>query len=235
MDIAVGITTWRKRINELYFKICLFRLVAQQRTNLDYKVCLVLAEEEFPNKNLDIPNWLNELEKICERFEIIWVKENTRAYKKLDPVMEKYPDVPVITTDDNKLLTKDSVQRLYDEYIKRKCILSCANAWGFIDRNKEFITGTPRLYPPNSLYPLDVKFFMDDFLGLQADVFNAIRAVLKNTPAFKLPYNLVEHYYIESDKTGLRNEYRKTNWRQLQHDFLNKHKDLKAIWDKNIK
>ena len=189
MDIAVGITTWRKRINELYFKICLFRLVAQQRTNLDYKVCLVLAEEEFPNKNLDIPNWLNELEKICERFEIIWVKENTRAYKKLDPVMEKYPDVPVITTDDNKLLTKDSVQRLYDEYIKRKCILSCANAWGFIDRNKEFITGTPRLYPPNSLYPLDVKFFMDDFLGLQADVFNAIRAVLKNTPAFKLPYN----------------------------------------------
>jgi len=235
MDIAVGITTWKKRINETYFKMCLFRLIAQQDTTLNYKVCLVLAIDEFPNKNADIPEWITELEEVCDEFEIIWVKENTRAYKKLDPVMEKYPNIPVITTDDNKLLKRNAVQRLYDEYIKRKCILSCSNAWGFIDRNKEFITGTPRLYPPDSLYPLDVKFFMEDFLGLQADVFNAIRAVLKNTPAFKLPYNLVEHYYAESNKTGLRNEYRKTNWRKLQRDFLNKHKDLKTIWDRNIK
>lgn len=235
MDIAVGITTWKKRINETYFKICLFRLIAQQQTKLNYKVCLVLSTDEFPNKNADIPNWITEMEKVCDNFEVIWVKENTRAYKKLDPVMEKYPNVPVITTDDNKLLTKDAIQKLYDEYTKRKCILSCSNAWGFIDRTKEFITGTPRLYPPNSLYPLDVNYFMKDFLGLQADVFNAIRAVLKNTPAFKLSYNLVEHYFKESDKTALRNEYNKTNWRILQRNFLNKHKELKAIWDKNIK
>lgn len=235
MDIVVGITTWKKRITETYFKVCLFRLIAQQQTKLNYKVCLVLSTDEFPNKNDDIPNWITELENLCERFEIIWVKENTRAYKKLDPVMEKYPTIPIITTDDNKLLTRDSVQRLFDEYEKRKCILSCKNAWGFIDKNKEFITGTPRLYPPNSLYPLDVNYFMKDFLGLQADVFNAIRAVLNNSPAFKLSYNLVEHYFKESDITGLRNEYRKTNWRQLQKDFLNKHKDLKAIWDKYIK
>ena len=234
MDIAVGITTWKKRIDETYFKMCLFRLIAQQETDLDYKVCLVLSTDEFPNKNNSIPKWINELADVCERFEIIWVKENTRAYKKLDPVMEKYPNVPIITTDDNKLLTRDAIQRLFDEYKKRKCILSCKNAWGFIDRNKEFITGTPRLYPPDSLYPLDVKYFMNDFLGLQADVFNAIRAVLKNTPAFKLPYNLIEHHFEKSKSNTLWNEYSKTDWRALQRNFLNKHKDLKAIWDKYI-
>ena len=189
LDVVIGITTWKKRITEKYFQICLFRLIAQQKTELNYKVCLVLAEEEFPNKNNDIPNWINELENFCDKFEIIWVKENTRAWKKLDPVMMKYPELPVITTDDNKLLKVDAVQKLYEEYKKRNCILSCSNAWGFIDNTKEFITGTPRLYPPKSLYDLDVKYFMEDFLGLQADVFNAIRAVLNHTPSFKLSYN----------------------------------------------
>lgn len=234
-DIAIGITTWSKRIFESFTKRCIFRLVAEQKTNLKYIVSLVLSEEEFPNKEKDIPNWCNELNELCNNFEIIWVKKNTRAWKKLDPVMKKYPDLPIITTDDNKLLTIDAIQKLYDEYKKRNCILSCANAWGFIDKNKEFITGTPRLYPPHSLYELDVKYFMEDFLGLQADVFNAIRAVLNNTPAYKLSYNLIEQFFIESEKTGLHREYKKTNWRMIQKTFLDKHPDLKNIWDKNIK
>lgn len=235
MDIVIGITTWKKRIFEHYFKRTLFRLIAEQKTQLNYKVCLVLAEAEFPNKYDDIPSWIAQLEHCCDNFEVIWVKDNTRAWKKLDPVMEKYPDLPIITTDDNKLLKVNAIQKLYEEYQARKCILSCKNAWGFIDRNKEFITGTPRLYPPHSLYDLDVKYFMTDFLGLQADVFNAIRAVLKNTPAYKLDYDLIETIYAESRKNSLGLEYSRTNWRLLQKNFLEKHSDLKQLWEKNIR
>jgi hypothetical protein len=35
--------------------------------------------------------------------EIIWVKENSRSYKKLLPTLETYPDVTIVTADDDVL------------------------------------------------------------------------------------------------------------------------------------
>lgn len=57
---------------------------------------LVLSLEDYPN---GLPNHLMKLEK--RDVEILWVIDNPYAVKKLIPVIEKYPNLAVVTLDDD--------------------------------------------------------------------------------------------------------------------------------------
>lgn len=103
-DFVVSIATYPKRAHLLPAVL----EALNQQTQLPQKWILVLTEEEWPEFHL--PKYLNKL--IYRGLEIVWVKNNSFAVKKLLPVMQKYPDLGVITLDDVIIYHKILVQGL---------------------------------------------------------------------------------------------------------------------------
>lgn len=109
-DFVVSIATYPKRAHLLPAVI----EALNQQTQLPQKWIVVLTEEEWPE--LQLPKYLNKL--IQRGLEIVWVKNNSFAVKKLLPVMQKYPDVGVITLDDDIIYNKSLVQGLLNNRIE---------------------------------------------------------------------------------------------------------------------
>lgn len=86
------------------------------QTTIPQKWLLVLSEEEWPNKIL--PHYLRKLES--RGIEIIWVKGNTYAVKKLVPVIERYPNLGVITFDDELIYGKYVIEKLIKSSLQNK-------------------------------------------------------------------------------------------------------------------
>jgi hypothetical protein len=59
---------------------------------------MVLAEPEFPGKKIP-----SDLQTLIDNgdIEIIWYPRNIRSHKKLIPTLKKYPDNPILVTDDD--------------------------------------------------------------------------------------------------------------------------------------
>lgn len=108
-DLILSLTTWRKRINTTGLKYVLMTML-KQKTEASYKVVLVLSEDEFADRK--IPDWLLELEDLADNFEILWTKENTRAYKKYFPTRRKYPDEDICALDDDSPLHSNFVETM---------------------------------------------------------------------------------------------------------------------------
>jgi hypothetical protein len=82
--------------------------VLNKQTLVPQKWILVLSEEEWPD--LKLPNYLNKLVK--RGLEIVWVKNNTYAVKKFIPVAEKYPNLAIVTLDDDIIYHPSLLQGL---------------------------------------------------------------------------------------------------------------------------
>jgi hypothetical protein len=74
------------------------------------KWILVLSEEDYYQ---GLPNYLTKLEKFG--VEILWVKNNPYAVKKLIPVIEKYPDIGIVTLDDDIIYHSSLLEGLITE------------------------------------------------------------------------------------------------------------------------
>jgi hypothetical protein len=109
-DFVVSIASYPKRS---YLLPAVFEALSKQ-TVVPKKWILVLSEEEWPK--LVLPLFLIKLEK--RGIEIIWVKNNTYAVKKLIPVLEKYPEFGVITFDDELIYGKHVIEKLITCSIK---------------------------------------------------------------------------------------------------------------------
>lgn len=77
VDVIVALTTWRGRIYEKEFSRVLYRLVNEQITDFKYKVVLSLSEEEFHNKENDLPEFVNLFAK-SDNFEVLWSYKTLR-------------------------------------------------------------------------------------------------------------------------------------------------------------
>ena len=128
------------------------------------KIILNLSTDEFQNKEKDLPKEL--LEKQNNIFEIHWVKENTKAYKKIMPTLELYPDDVIISIDDDIEYPLDFIEHIYNEYVsfgKKVPITSGEYKW----KNN--------IYTHYGCFSLIKKEFVGDYLNdLYANV------VLKN-------------------------------------------------------
>lgn len=221
-DIIVSLTTWSKRIASPTLSKMLFRLLIQQETTINYKVILVLSEEEF-GKNYVLPEsisiWLDN-----PKFEILWTYENTRALKKLDPVMEKYPDIPIITTDDDILFKKNAIDRLYYAYTKYPNIIQgamCNNFKGVL-----MVWGV-RIFPPHSLADIPTEYFKKYFKCLQDDEWNGIRARVKGTKLKTCEYNPIEDIRYGEQNSAIQKEYNKFNFKNALRTFYKEHPEYK--------
>lgn len=111
-QFVASIASYPKRVHLLP---AIFEALNQQ-TVVPQKWILVLSEEEWPD--LKLPNFLNKLVK--RGLEIIWVKNNPYAVKKLVPVIEKYPSLAIVTLDDDIIYHKSLLEGLIEKSLEDK-------------------------------------------------------------------------------------------------------------------
>ena len=184
-EVIVSLTSWKGRLYSEIVQLAIFSLL-QQKTKYNYKVLLVLSTDEFPGKERDVPKNLLKIAQAEPKFDIMWTKKNTRALKKLDPAMQAYPGLPVITTDDDIIVRDNFVESFMDCHRKHPKDAIYAHVWDFPANHAIKISGWGRLFPPRSLYPLDNSLFDRIFRGLEDDVWNGIRVWLAGTKVRKL-------------------------------------------------
>lgn len=217
-DVIMSLTTYKGRINDETTKKVIYSLL-RQKTSFKYKVVLVLSEEEFGIER-DIPSYLKSYQDEFNHFEILWTYKNTRPLKKLDPTMEKYPDIPIITLDDDDLCKSDLVEHMMCEHIKNpfavlgECI---ENTFNFI----KWVAAV-RLWPPHSLYQFPLEDYTEYYNGILDDNFNAMRCAYKMTPVCS-----IERFSEKSNQTDLKlaKEYERTNLGKCYRRFIMDHLD----------
>ena len=105
--IILTMTSWKKRIN--HCKTTIELLLTNSLP--PYKLILNLAEEEFPRKNLELPESLLSLLQY-PNFEIFWVKENNKVFKKLIPTINRYKKDLIITVDDDVIYPNNLIEKV---------------------------------------------------------------------------------------------------------------------------
>lgn len=122
IPIVVSFTSFPERINSAYITA---KSLLNQTMKPDY-VILYLADEQFKNKENDIPEKLLELERYG--LEIRWYKD-IRSYKKLIPALLEFSNSIIITFDDDIIYDKNVVELLYSEHLNdEECIIASRSA-----------------------------------------------------------------------------------------------------------
>ena len=112
--LIISMTSWPKRIANV--GLTLFSILRQIKEH-DVHLVLVLAEEEFPNKLLDLPADLNTVIK-TGAVEVIWCTKNIYSHKKLMPTILSYPDNPILICDDDIVRPDGWVDMFVRDHIK---------------------------------------------------------------------------------------------------------------------
>jgi hypothetical protein len=195
-DFVVSIASYPKRAHLLP---AVFEALNTQ-TTVPKKWLLVLSEEEWPD--LKLPNFLNKLVK--RGLEIVWVRNNSFAVKKLVPVLEKYPSLAIVTLDDDIIYHKSLLEGLVKKsledkkaiigYIGKALLKNGEELDMYLREHAPAELSTPSeqvyligwggiYYPPNSLLEkvLDMNEIRRIVPGRGSDIWFWAAAVAKNT------------------------------------------------------
>lgn len=164
-SFVISIASYPKRAHLLS---AVFESVKRQ-TIRPRHIFLVLTEEEWPGKRL--PKYLEKLEK--QGVEILWVKGNPYSVKMLLPVVEKFPDMGVITLGDDWIYKSRFIEgTINSQPVKENCITGPlgkilyrkgdelnmfyrenTQADETTPSERVYIMGIGTYYPPRSLHP----------------------------------------------------------------------------------
>lgn len=209
--IIVSLTSYPPRIQSVYKTT---ETLLNQTLKAD-KVVLWLAEEEFPNKEKDLPAEL--IAQTQRGLEIAWC-HNIRSYKKLIPALKAYPDAVLVTTDDDNYYHPDWLEKLYRAYLNNPDCIQCHRITKVaLDRNGEFVVfpggkdfwrfpsylnklvgAGGVLYPPHCFHPdvLDEEKFMT-LAPTSDDIWFWLMAALAGYRVNVVPNNIVKLDYVE--------------------------------------
>lgn len=112
--VIVSMTSWKRRINnvpQVYESI-------MGNTIKPDKFILNLSSDEFSCGEPDLPIDLLALISTGE-IELFWVKENTKAFKKIIPTMLRYPNDIIISIDDDFIYPGDFIESFIMKH--KKC------------------------------------------------------------------------------------------------------------------
>lgn len=218
IDLIVSLTSFPGRIKQIH--LCVKTLLNQSLK--PDAVILWLAEEQFPQKENDLPKKLLKLQK--NGLTIKWCND-IRSYKKLIPTMKEYPDATIITTDDDVYYKKDWLEGLVETHKQYPQDVCCYRAAKIRFDNEEFVreeiasgvcydfvtylhqqTGVGGvLYPPHSLHKdvLKEEIFME-IARTNDDLWFWLMGVLNGTKVRMIDKNSFALYYVgETQKISL--------------------------------
>lgn len=107
--IIVSLTSFPQRMYDIHY--CIYSLLKQSLK--PDAVVLWLGEEQFPNKEKDIPSEVLRLRD--NGLTIKWTKD-IKSYKKLIPALKEYSDNVIVTTDDDIFYAPNWLDRLYETH-----------------------------------------------------------------------------------------------------------------------
>ncbi len=164
--LIVSLTSYPDRMYDVHYGI--YSLL-NQNLKPD-EVILWLGEEQFPNREDDVPKKVLDL-----RNNGLTIKftEDIKSFKKLIPALKEYPNDIIVTADDDIFYPSDWLEKLYNEYVEDRENIICHRAHKIvIQRDKIlpyvkwkkcisdnsayvlnfFTSGGGTLFPPHSLY-----------------------------------------------------------------------------------
>ena len=118
------------------------------------KIILNLSTDEFPKKEEELPKEL--VDRQDDVFEIYWVKENTKAYKKILPTLERFPEDVIISIDDDIEYPKEFIQKMYKKFIEigKDCPITAGD---------EKCKWKPNIYTHHGAFTLIKKEFVGNY------------------------------------------------------------------------
>ena len=151
-EVIISMTSWKGRIKNVTRTLDSIwdNTIKPRIINLN------LSEEEFPQKEAELPAELLEWqEKHIHKaghkvLEIHWVGPNTKSFKKLIPTVRRYfsYDVVIITIDDDVLYEKDFIEKFVKAAEEHPdAVISnnmCRGCWF----NQQCVNGAATLYRP---------------------------------------------------------------------------------------
>ena len=158
----ISLTSWKKRIDTVPKTI--YNLLQMCK---GFHIVLVLSEDEFPQKENELPDNLkifidNNL------IEILWVKKNYRSFKKILFTMKKYPDVPIISADDDCYYCCNYAEEFYKVWEQHKdCVVTAYR--NFVFNELHLPNGFAALYPPNVFGELGLNCLSETILNTNND------------------------------------------------------------------
>lgn len=138
--IIASLTTFPERINTVSTTI---KTLMTQTVKPD-EIVLYLAKEQFKGLEKSLPKELLKLQEYG--LTIKWTSD-IKSYKKLIPALKDYPDDVIITFDDDIYYEKDTIEALYNSYLKNKNEIQANRTWR-VNLDK------------NSIKPLDSSFLI---------------------------------------------------------------------------
>lgn len=164
--IVVSLTSWTKRIDTAY------KTIDSLLKWCNYcHIVLVLAKEEFPNQEKDLPetimHYLND-----DLIELLWVDKNYKSYKKYFWTAAKYPNSVIVTADDDCIYKEDYVKVLYDQWLTNtSAVVTYSSSVPISEKYKSTCLqyGECTLYPPNYYGEIGLKLVQDE------DMYNIIK------------------------------------------------------------
>lgn len=249
--IIVSLTSYPERMYDL--KFCLYSLMNQ--TLKPDKIILWLSEEEFKNKENDIPSSVLNFKK--HGLTIEWCKDNIKSYKKLVPAMSKYPKDIIISADDDLYYPENWLETLYNSYLKYPECINCHRAHKISLNSKNYpqpyefwekciddetfsflnfgTTGGGILFPPQSLHKdaLNQELFMnlapdaDDIWFWAMSVLNNKKIHIIKNPINQITYTNPARELNIHKETTLFSTNRTRNDIQLQN-ILEKYPQIKS-------
>ncbi len=108
-SVIVSLTSFPERMYDIHY--CLYSLLTQELK--PKKVILWLAEEQFPNKEEDIPQKVLKLKD--NGLSIKWCND-IKAYKKLIPALKAYPNDYIVTADDDLFYPKNWLKEIWQTH-----------------------------------------------------------------------------------------------------------------------
>lgn len=122
-ELIVSMTSWKKRIQ--FVKNTIENMLEQ--TIEPFLIELNLSEQEFPNREEDLPSDLMELIKGNPIIQINWCAGNTKVFKKLIPTIQKFYhyDCYIATVDDDVRYAKNYLETIVHFLIKNNTDKFC--------------------------------------------------------------------------------------------------------------
>lgn len=140
----ISLTSWEARIATV--GLTLYSLLTMCP---GFHIVLCLSADEFPRMMKDMPHDIQVLAS-ASKIEILWVKKNYKAFKKYMFTMLKYPDVPVISADDDCIYIVNYAERLYSEY-KRTGLHAIRYTPRDTPTEEYMLQGPCTIYAPNNV------------------------------------------------------------------------------------